>query len=155
MSDDTVMIEEAELVFRNFAGKEGPFNEEGTRSVCVILPPELASQMTSDGWNVKQMKPRLDDDGNPEPTRFYINVAVSYKIKPPTIVMMTSKARTKLTEDTVETLDWANIKVADIIFRPRKYDVRGESGTKAYLQSLYVTIDEDALERKYAIDPED
>jgi len=48
-------------------------------------------------------------------------------------------------------LDWADIKTADLIARGYDWNVGGKSGTKAYLQSLFVTIEEDALERKYSI----
>jgi hypothetical protein len=33
--------------------------------------------------------------------------------------------------------------------RPYAWDVNGKTGVKAYLKTLFVTIDEDALELKY------
>jgi hypothetical protein len=36
-----------------------------------------------------------------------------------------------------------------MILRPFTWSVSGKGGIKAYLQSMFVTITEDALERKY------
>lgn len=148
---ENVMIEGATLIYRNFSGKESQYNREGDRNFGVILPEEVAADLIPLGWNVRRLKPRdLDEEGvEPAP---YISVAVSYKIKPPRIVMITSKARTNLDEERVGVLDWAEIKTADLIFRPYEWTARGESGVKAYLQSLFVTIDEDPLELKYAVE---
>jgi hypothetical protein len=72
--------------------------------------------------------------------------------------MITSRGQTRLDEDTVEQLDWIDVATdektgapkCDLIVRPYTWEVSGRSGIKAYLQSLYVTIEEDDLERKYA-----
>jgi hypothetical protein len=143
----TFMIEDAQIIFRNFEGKEGQYNRKGDRNFAVIIPDEKTAQkMLKDGWNVKYLESR-DEGGDPTP---YIQVAVNFANRPPRVVMMTSRARTNLVEDTVEVLDWANIKSSDLICRAYEWDVNGKQGIKAYLQSLFVTIEEDYLERKYA-----
>lgn len=149
MADDakTFMVEDAQIIFRNFEGKEGPYNRPGDRNFAVILSPEMAETLLADGWNVKVMEPREEGD---EPTP-YISVAVNFDIRPPRVVMLTSTSRTNLNEETVGTLDWADIKTADLICRAYEWTVNGKSGTKAYLKSLFVTIEEDELERKYAM----
>jgi hypothetical protein len=143
----TFMIEDAQLIFRNFEGKEGQYNRKGDRNFSVILPMDVAQVMLADGWNVKFLAAR--EEGDEEAA--YITVAVNFKNRPPRVVMLTSRARTNLDEDTVEVLDWANIEKADLICRAYDWIVGDKSGVKAYLQSLFVTIEEDALERKYAI----
>lgn len=45
----TFMVEDARLMFRNFAGKENQYNREGDRNFAVELPVDLAEQMLSDG----------------------------------------------------------------------------------------------------------
>ncbi len=145
----TFMVEDARLIFRNFSGKEGQYNREGDRNFSVILDPDTAEQMLRDGWNVKYLAPRDEgDEATP-----YIQVAVNFKKRPPRVMMITSTSRTSLTEDTIDVLDWSEIRTADLIARGYEWTVNGKSGIKAYLQSLFVTIEEDALERKYAVEP--
>lgn len=146
----TFMVEDARLVFRNFSGKEGQYNREGDRNFSVILNDEVAKLMLKDGWNVKYLASR--DEGDEDTP--YIQVAVSYKNRPPHIVMITSTARTNLTEESVEVLDYADIALCDMIARAYEWEVNGKTGIKAYLQSMFVTIEEDALQRKYAIQEE-
>jgi len=79
----------------------------------------------------------------------YLPVSVNFKGRPPRIVLITSRGRTNLDESTVEMLDWADIINVDLIIRPYEWTVNNKSGVKAYLQSIYATIDEDPLEVKY------
>jgi hypothetical protein len=152
MSDKpaTFMVEDAKIIFRNFAGREDQYNREGDRNFAVVLPDDVAEQMLKDGWNVKYLEAREEGD---VPTA-YISVAVNFKNRPPRVVMLTSRARTAIHEDTIEVLDWAEIAKADLIATAYTWTVNGKSGVKAYLKSLFVTIEEDELERKYAIEDE-
>lgn len=143
----TFMVEDAQLVFRNFSGKEGQYNAEGDRNFSVILDDKIAEVMLRDGWNVKYLQAR-DEDDTPTP---YIQIAVNFKNRPPRVVMITSTSRTNLDASSVDVLDWAEIQTADLIARAYNWEVNGKTGIKAYLQSLFVTIEEDALERKYAV----
>lgn len=148
-NDGTVMMEGVRLVFRNFAGKEGQYNREGDRNFAVLIDDAVANDLANDGWNVKWLQPRDDADEDEMP-QAYLQVSVNFKGRPPRIVLITSRGRTHLDEESVDTLDWADIQNADLIVRPYNWDVNGKSGIKAYLQSLYVTIEEDELEKKYA-----
>lgn len=145
-NDNTVVMENVRLIFRNFAGKEGMYNREGERNFAVLLDEETAGKMAEDGWNVKALRAR--EEGEPEQP--YLQVSVNFKGRPPRVVMITSRGRTTLHEDEVEILDWADIRVADLIVRPYEWAVNGKTGIKAYLQSIFVTIEEDELELKYA-----
>lgn len=147
--DNTVLMEGVRIIFRNFSGKEGQYNREGDRNFAVLLDEKVAEEMAADDWNVKWLKPREDEED--EPPQAYLPVSVNFdKGRPPRVVLITSRGRTNLGADDVELLDWADITNVDLIVRPYAWDVSGKSGIKAYLQSLYVTIEEDELERKYA-----
>ena len=141
-----VTIEGARILFRNFAGKQTPYNAEGKRNFCVVLPYDAADQMVRDGWNVKSLKPREPDD---EPTP-YIQVSVSYKNRPPKVALVTSKGKRFLDEDLVELVDFVDIQYVDLILNPYAWDVNGKTGVKAYLKTIVVIIKEDYLELKYA-----
>lgn len=149
MADEvmTFMVEDARLVFRNFSGVEGQYNRKGDRNFSVILDDEAAKTMIKEGWNVKYLASR--EEGEPDTP--YIQVAVNFDNRPPRVVMITSTARTNLTDESISILDWADIRTCDLIARSYYWTVNGKSGVKAYLQSMFVTIEEDELERKYAI----
>lgn len=146
-ADNVVVMENVRLIFRNFEGKEGQFNREGDRNFGVVLPDDVAEAMLADGWNVKYLDPRDEDDA-PTP---WLPVKVGYgKGRPPKIMSITERGTTALNERTVAELDWADIQNVDLIVRPYNYDVQGRTGISAYVQTMYVTIEEDVLERKYS-----
>ena len=142
----TFMVEDARIIFRNFAGRETQFNQKGVHTFAVVLPEDIASRMLDDGWNVKYLEPREEGDSETP----FIRVEARYDRYPPRVVLLTENNRTQLDENSIEVLDWANIKTADLIARGSYWTgPGGKSGIKAYLQSLFVTIEEDALEKKY------
>lgn len=146
----TVTIEGARIIFRNFAGKEGQYNREGDRNFGVVLPPDIAEQMLEDGWNVKYLKAREEDE---EPTP-WVQVSVNFKGRPPRVVMITYRGstpqRVTLTEELVELLDYADLSTVDLILNPYQWAVSGKTGVKAYLKSIFATVQQDELEQKYA-----
>lgn len=151
MVQGNLELENVRLIFRNFSGKETKFNRAGNRNFCVIIDDaETAQNLTNDGWNIRALQPREDDDA---PT-YYLNVAVSYNNFPPNIFMVTKHNKVRLDEDTVGTLDDADISSADLIIRPYNWEVNGKEGVKAYLKTAYVTIEEDSFADKYRRGPE-
>lgn len=146
----TFMIEGAELLFRNFQGRATDYKPAGNREFSVVIPSEEHAEiLMNDGWNVKRLRPQEGEEvGRP-----FISVSVRFDILPPFIMLITSKARLTVGEDTVETLDWVNIANCDLIAREYNWTVGEKSGMKAYLQSMYITVDEDFLALKYAVDP--
>lgn len=145
-----ITFEDARILFRNFAGKEGQYNREGDRNFALALNQEDADQMLADGWNVKYLRAR--DEG--EPPQAILSISVSYKNRPPRVVVITSRGRNNVPEELVEVLDWAEIANVDLIINPYSWAVSGKTGIKAYLKTIFITIAEDELERKYADVPE-
>lgn len=150
MADDekTLTIEGARLVYRNFSGNATQFKQEGNRTFAVVLDKKTAETMAADGWNVKCKPANVDPEEGTDEFCF-IEVTVGFKYKPPRIITITSNGRIQLTEDMVNTLDWAEFENVDLIIRAYDWDVNGKTGVKAYLKSMYATLEEDDLARKY------
>ena len=143
---ENLKIENARIIFRNFEGRKDTYNKNGVRTFGVVLEdPEVAMQLKADGWNVK-VRPGREDD---EPPRYHLPVTVSYGNYPPKIVMSAGKAKVLLYEDTVGELDHSENASADMIISPYSWEVNGDSGIKAYLKTMYVTIEQDEFADKY------
>lgn len=140
-----ISIENAHIIFRNFSGEESKFNKKGSRNFGVVLDVDLAAMMKKDGWNIKELPPREDGD---IPT-YWLPVSVAFGHIPPKIMLVTSNSMAPLDETTVNQLDYAEIASIDMIVRPYCWEVNGNSGVKAYLKTMYVTIVEDEFASKY------
>lgn len=140
-----ISVENARIIFRNFSGKPGKYNAEGKRSFCLIIDNDVAESLKADGWNIKYLSPRDPD----EVPQAYLQVAVSFGSYPPNIWLIAGNKKTKMNEDTVSALDYAEIENVDLIVRPYNWSVNGNSGVRAYLKNMYVTIVQNEFEKKY------
>lgn len=149
-----ISIEKARLIFKNFQGKRTDFNDEGNRNFGVLLDDELAEKLKRDGWRVKYLRPREDDPDHYEQP--WLSVKVKFNPYPPIAVLINSRGKKKLDEDTIDQLDWSIIKNCDLIIRPYNYPaIKGRpAGVSAYLKAIYVTISEDEFAEKYADIPD-
>lgn len=153
MAKGNITIENARIGFKNFSGAPGKFNREGDRNFCVFLEQDLAEKLVEDGWNIRWLTPKDEDDLLIP----YLPVKVRYtnditkKKHNPKIVLVSSKGKTILDENTINMLDWAETTNVDIMIRPYNWGpINGKSGVTAYVKSMYLTLYEDALELKYA-----
>ena len=141
--NNSLIIENAHIMggpFRNFSGREDKYDD-----------PDDAKNLIDAGWNVRMLAPREGDDA----PRYYLQVAVSFNKYPPKVVLLTRRNRTTLDEESVSSLDIAEIRNADVVIQPYNWvmqeGTRNEKrGVKAYLKTLYVTIEEDEFAEKYA-----
>ena len=150
MVEKDLVIEGAKIIFRNFAGRPDQYNREGDRNFNVIIEdPDLAKKLADEGWNIKVRPPREDGD---EPL-YRLPVKVNFNSDfPPKIWSVTKRANTLMNEETVGNLDYAEIRNVDLIITPYYWEVNGSSGIKAYLKTMYVTLEEDVFADKYVRD---
>lgn len=140
-------IEDARIIFRNFSGREGRFDPpgRGVRRFSVVLDPRMADELKADGWNVRFLPPRdADDDMTP-----ILEVTIRYDNFPPRIFMICGNNKTLLDEEDLHILDESDIEMADIVINGSRWEVRGQSGIKAYLKTAYITISQDEFAHKY------
>ena len=145
-----VQIDEARIIYRNFAGAPSKFNREGDRNFAVVIDDQdIAEALTEKGWNVKIKPPREEGD---EPFMF-LPVKVKFNERGPRVYLQNSlggRNRVTLDEDTVGILDNVDIINVDLDIRPYDWDVQGKTGRTAYLQSICVTQEVDRFLDRYA-----
>ena len=149
-SRGVVQIDNARIIYRNFAGAPSKFNREGDRNFAVVIEDQdIAEALTEKGWNVKIKPPREEGD---EPCMF-LPVKVKFNDRGPRVYLQNSlggRNRVTLDEDTVGILDNVDITNVDLDIRPYDWDVQGKTGRTAYLQSICVTQEVDRFLDRYA-----
>lgn len=143
---EDLKLEGAPLCFKNFSGKEDRFNPPGRRVFNVILTPDQAAFCEQTGWHVKWLQPKVPE-AVPIP---YLSVSVSYKYKPPKVIMVCGKKKVKLDESNIDQLDYAEVLNCDLILSPNETNGPLGHHIRAYLSTMYITIQDDPFAEKYA-----
>ncbi len=137
---DILQIDDARIIYRNFAGRGDKYNREGDRNFAVVIPDEeMANELTNLGWNVKIKPPREDGD---MPFMF-LPVKVKFNDRGPDVYLKTGSVQNRLDEESVGLLDNIDIIGVDLDIRPFDWDVNGKQGRTAYLKSIRVIQDVD------------
>lgn len=153
---EKIFIEDARVIFRNFSGRENQFNRDGKRTFSVVLTPEQAQMYEQAGWRIKYLRPREPGD---EPTPI-LNVQVRYHSdepeRNPLVYTVSGRKKTLLNENTVGTIDYADLDKATLLISPYRYTDRatGERRVSAYLQEGVFEL-HDYFGGKYDFDEED
>lgn len=153
MAVKPLSLENVRIGFRNFEGRESQYNKNGDRSFAVFLEDhKLAESLAEEGWNVKFPKEsdaKIDPD---EPARDpYLQVTVGFDYYPPNVFIISNGQPTRLGEQEVAMLDWAEIENVDLVLRPYEWSVNRNSGIKAYLKAGYFSIVTDKFAAKYGL----
>ena len=137
---DILQIDDARIIYRNFAGRGDKYNREGDRNFAVVIPDEeMAKELTDRGWNVKIKPPREDGD-----TPFmFLPVKVKFNDRGPNVYLKTGNNQNRLDEESIGLIDNIDIIGVDLDIRPFDWDVNGKQGRTAYLQSMRVSQDID------------
>ena len=144
---DILQIEDARIIYRNFAGIGSKYNREGDRNFAVIIPnQEIADELIKDGWAVK-IKPPRDEDDSPF---MYLPVKVKFNNRGPAAYVKSGSSVQRLNEDTIGMLDEIDIQSVDMDLRPYDWEVNGKTGRSAYLQAINVIQNIDRFGAQYA-----
>jgi len=142
-----IVMEGARIIFRNFSGKGDKFNPQGRRTFGLIIDREDAPALEEEGWHIKYLNQREDED-SPQP---YLPVRVNYSTSAPAVYLVTRKKKTLLTEENINMLDNAELENVDVVISPYHWSMpNGDSGITAYLKTGYFKIVEDAFYDKYS-----
>lgn len=156
---DVFTIQDCRILWPNFSGAADKYNSEGDRNFNLHLTKAQADELAAAGWNVKCKFPRPEENTEEQEERCVLKITVKFrdrqgelKKNPPQITMIgnRSRNRTMLGEDLVGLLDGSEIVEADISFVPYFWDTATGMGVSAYLRKLYVVIQEDELDQKWA-----
>ena len=148
-----IQIDDARIIYKNFAGEASKFNRAGDRNFSVFIPDEdIAEALKNDvnefgvGWNVR-IKPPRDEDDSPF---MHLPVKVKFNGRGPTIYLKTGDRMNKLDEESVACLDDIDIASVDLDIRPYDDEVNGKPFRAAYLQSMCVIQNVDRFMDRYS-----
>ncbi len=143
-------ISNAEVIFKNFAGRESDYNAAGSRNFGIKLDKEQAEVLASDGWKVKSYSSKDD----PTDITYWMPVTVRYDRKPPRIYMRPGENGpwSLLDESTVSLLDDAEIEKFDIAVTASYWErANGDNGFKTYAYEVYATLRLTSFAMEYGI----
>lgn len=149
MVNNNLKIENANIGrggFRNFSGEKSQFNPLGKRTFTVLLDEANGRILEEEGWHIRWREPRDEQDDR----LGLLQVEVKFGDYPPKIVLISEGNKTILDESNISILDSAEIGRCDLIIRPYNWEVNGNSGTKAYVKTMYVTLQDDDFGGRYA-----
>ncbi len=149
MQNGRVQIDNARITHRNFTGEGSKFNREGDRNFSLIIDSaENADILVNEGWNVKIRQPREEGD---DPF-MYLPVKVKFNSRGPNIYLRSGQNDlVQLDEDTVECLDNIDILSVDLDIRPYDWNMNGNSGRTAYLDTMCVTQNIDRFASRFTV----
>lgn len=137
----------ARIVYRDFTGEISKFNQNGEKSFSIVIgngfldgnemsSDEICDVLEADGWHIKR-KPAVEEGEDPFN---YLNVKVKFggSGRNPSIYINDGVNARKIGEDLINMIDDLNISNVDAVIRPYHWTMGNNSGTTAYLQSIWV-----------------
>lgn len=140
-----IEFENAEIIYRNFEGREDKFNRAGNRHFSVILSEKQAIQLSDMGCNVKRTKPRdPEEEGKP-----YVKIFLG--MYEPEIYVITRGRKKLLQPNQYAKLDRVEIEEADLEVTKsnKEWESNGRTGYSLYLETLVCKIRESRILAKY------
>lgn len=144
-----LQINDARIIYRNFAGIGSKFNREGDRNFAVVIPEqEMADALIERGWNVRIKPPRDEEDE----VFMFLPVKIKFNDRGPNCYLITGNRKNTLDEESIGIIDDIDIMGVDLDIRPYDWNVNGKEGRTAYLQAIEVTQEIDRFAARYQED---
>jgi hypothetical protein len=147
---EPIVIQDAKLLFPNFAGIATQYNKPGDRNSCVLIDDDLANQLAAIGWNIRIGK---STDPDIVPGKF-ISFTVNMNAKfPPRLWLIRHGRRPELmAPEDFNILDFAryqsvSLKINQYIWNEKPQKVSG------FLEEGFFELMPDPLrDRYFAVD---
>ena len=147
-----ISIENTRFIFKtNFSGDPArdTYGSDARRANIIISDPQQAEELLAEGFNVKQTKPR-DDDENFEPT-YFVAINVNYDSSwPPKIYLVSGDAEpVPLDEESIDILDKIYVINVNAVLNP--YHNQKTGRCSLYVRTMYVEqdVEDDPFAMKY------
>lgn len=141
-------IEDAQIkwAFSHFDGRADTFQEEGDHNFTVILPPDEAERLLTEGWNVREMAGYEEGD----PPEFLLKVKISYRFEPPKIWLIKGDRKIRAEQRDLADITRVMTEQIDVIITPSRWVHGQNSGITAYAKELYAKVKESRFSARYA-----
>lgn len=159
-----LQIDDARIIYRNFAGRGDKYNREGDRNFSVIITDEsIKDELLNDvneygaAWNVKIKPPR--EEG--ETPFMYLPVKLKFREfdkngrklpKPigPDLYLRTGTNLNKIDFEDIAMFDDIDIETVHMDIRPYDDVISGKAFRSAYLQSICIVQKLDRFAARYS-----
>ena len=143
----SLIVDDARIIFRNFAGAQTQFNRAGDRNFALVIDNvDDATKLKDAGWNIK-IKPPRDEDDTP---LMFLPVKVKFNDRGPNVYLKSGDNFRELSEETVDTLDNIEIISCDMDIRAFDWTMpSGMTGRTAYLDAITVHQQIDRFKARY------
>lgn len=148
-----IMLDDARIIWRNFAGVGGKYNREGDRNFAVVIDDqEIAEKLMNDcndmgaPWNIKIRPPKEEGDM----PFMCLPVKIRFNNYGPNVYLVSGNSRNVLGPNEVACLDKIDIEYVNLDIRPYDDIVNGKPYRTAYLQNIEVHQRIDRFKARYA-----
>lgn len=173
-----LQIDDAKIIFRNFAGAPSKFNREGDRNFAVVINDMVRSiddvqKLKDNGWKDDEIfvnedtavvpatviADRLASEGwnikirdpreEGDDPFIFLPVKIKFNDRGPRVYLVSGNNTNNISEDMVSMLDNIDIITTSMDIRPYDWDVNGKTGRTAYLQVIEVVQNVDRFAERY------
>ena len=148
-----LVVENAVIMWTNFGGNPTKFNPNGgKRTFDLVLPDRIAGMLDSDGWNIKEVRGKNDND----PVMFVTEIGVNPRSNLSIFLceeVNGKKYRFRVKPEDLSVLDTYQYSDIAVLIRPYVHGRQNSAGStiKGYLQQMnLVRLNEDYFHDKYA-----